>query len=112
MRAMAALDRSLQAPGLELDRAVLSTFCRRRGIRRLSLFGSRLRGLQGAASDADLLVEFQSGRVPTLLDMVEMEHELSGLLGGLRIDLRTPNDLSRYFRDDVLRHASVQYDAG
>ena len=112
MHAMAVIDPSLEGPRLALDRAVLSAFCRRRRIRRLSLFGSRLTGRQGPGSDVDLLVEFESGYAPTLLDMSEMEHELSGLLGEARIDLRTPNDLSRYFRDDVLRHASVQYDAG
>jgi predicted nucleotidyltransferase len=95
-----------------LDREALADFCRHHGIRRLSLFGSRLTGRQRPDSDIDLLAEFFPGRTPTLLDMADMERELEALLGGPRVDLRTPNDLSRYFRDDVLRHAAVQYDAG
>jgi len=38
-----------------------------------------------------------------------MERELSRLLGGQQVDLRTPEDLSRYFRDQVLAEAEVQY---
>ena len=32
-----------------------------------------------------------------------MERELSAILEGRRVDLRTAEDLSRYFRDDVLK---------
>lgn len=103
-------DHSLH-PALAMEPAALAAFCQRRGIRRLSLFGSRLTGRQGADSDVDLLVEFEPARIPTLLDMADMEQELGGLLGGLRVDLRTPNDLSRYFREDVMRQAAIQYDA-
>ena len=109
---MAALSQSLPPPSLSVDPAALRAFCRQRGIRRLSLFGSRLKGTHGADSDVDLLVEFGPGSTPTLLDMADMEQELGALLGGLRVDLRTPNDLSRYFRDEVLHQASIQYEAG
>ena len=60
----------------------------------------------------DLLVEFEPGATPTLLDMARIEEELSSLVGGRRVDLRTPRDLSRYFREEVLREAEVQYVAG
>ena len=59
--------------------------------------------------DIDLLVEFESGRVPGLLALASMELELAELLGGRRVDLRTAEDLSRYFRDEVVRTAEVQY---
>jgi hypothetical protein len=49
---------------------------------------------------------------PGLLALAEMEEELSTLLGGRRIDLRTSADLSRYFRDEVVRTAEVQYSRG
>ena len=87
----------------------LAELCRRNGIHRLSLFGSRLKGTSRPDSDVDLLVEFESGVIPTLLDMARMERELSVLLGGLRVDLRTAEDLSRYFRDEVVNHAQEQY---
>ena len=57
----------------------------------------------------DLLVEFEPGRVPGLLALASMELELSELVGGRRVDLRTAEDLSRYFRDEVVRTAEVQY---
>lgn len=112
MSVMAAVSHNLPALSLSVEPSALRAFCRRRGIRRLSLFGSRLTGDHGPQSDVDLLVEFVPGSIPTLLEMADMEQELSVLLGGLRVDLRTPNDLSRYFRDDVMRQASVQYEAG
>jgi hypothetical protein len=93
------------------DRAALASLCRRRRIRRLSLFGSVLRGDAGSNSDVDLLVEFSREARPSLLDLVEIEQELSGLLAGRRVDLRTAEDLSRYFRDEVLGEAEVQYES-
>lgn len=98
-------------PRLPIDREVLAEFCRRHHIRRLSLFGSLLKGTARPDSDIDLLVEFEPGREPGLLELAGMEIELSQRLGGRRVDLRTPKDLSRYFRDDVLRTAEVQYAA-
>jgi uncharacterized protein len=59
-----------------------------------------------------LLVEFFPEARPTLLDMAQIEIELSQALGGRKVDLRTPQDLSRYFRDEVVRAAEVQYSRG
>lgn len=75
---------------------------------RLSLFGSRLENRSNPASDVDLLVEFELGRTPGLFGIAEMEAELSRLMG-LRVDLRTARDLSRHFREHVVRSAEVQY---
>ena len=97
---------------LPITEAALAQFCEQHHIRRLSLFGSMLKGLHRADSDVDLLVEFEPGQVPGLLGIAGMEIELSELLGGRRVDLRTPLDLSRYFRDEVLRTAEVQYARG
>jgi hypothetical protein len=93
------------------DRELLSRLCRRHGIRRLSLFGSVLKGTDRPDSDIDLLVEFEPENVPGLLGMAAVEAELSNLLGGRRVDLRTPQELSRYFRDEVARIAEVQFAA-
>ncbi|MGH3837098.1 MAG: nucleotidyltransferase domain-containing protein [Pseudonocardiaceae bacterium] len=82
----------------------------RHGIRRLALFGSVLRGEDTPASDIDLLVEFEEGRTPGLLSMAEMELELGAVLGR-EVELRTYEDLSRYFRDDVQAQARVLYAA-
>jgi len=87
----------------------IAEFCKRNGIRKLSLFGSALRDDFRPDSDIDLLAEFQDGATPSLLDLSRMERELSVILGGRKVDLRTPKELSRYFRDEVLSTASVQY---
>ena len=96
---------------LPIEDDALAALCRRHGVRRLSLFGSTLRGTAGPDSDVDLLVEFDADATPTLLDLADIELELSALLGGRRVDVRTPEDLSRYFRDDVIREAEVQYES-
>lgn len=93
------------------DREDLAELCRRYGIRRLSLFGSVLKGTDGPDSDIDLLVEFEPDNAPSLLGMAAIEAELSDLLGRRRVDLRTPQELSRYFRDEVVCAAEVQFAA-
>lgn len=99
-------------PNLNIDPATLTRLCHEHRIGRLALFGSQLKGTAGPNSDIDLLVEFQPDARPTLLDMAQIEIELSQALGGRKVDLRTPQDLSRYFRDEVVRTAEVQYVAG
>ena len=97
---------------LPIDPDALGLLCQRHHIRRLSLFGSVLGGTSGPDSDIDLLVEFFPGREPGLIGLAGIEIELSQLLGGGTVDLRTPQDLSRHFRGEVLRTAEVQYAAG
>ena len=77
----------------------------------VELFGSVLAGTDRPDSDVDLLVEFEPGATPGLLRLAEIEAVLSELLDGRRVDLRTAQDLSRHFRDQVLREAAVQYAA-
>ncbi|MBN2272622.1 MAG: nucleotidyltransferase family protein [Sedimentisphaerales bacterium] len=86
----------------------LAAFCRRNHIRKVSVFGSALAGQLGPDSDIDLLVEFEQGHIPGLFSIVRMEMELAEALGR-KVDLRTPEDLSQYFRDEVTRNARVQY---
>jgi len=97
---------------LPIDPEALATLCRRHRIRKLSLFGSQLKGTARPDSDIDLLVEFEPGSRTTLLDMAQIEIELSPLLGGRKVDLCTAEDLSRRFRDEVVRSAEPQYVAG
>jgi len=96
-------------PNLNIDEATLARVCRAHRIGRLALFGSQMKGTAKPESDIDLLVEFLPEARPTLLDMAQIEIELSQALGGRKVDLRTPQDLSRYFRDEVMRTAQVQY---
>lgn len=90
------------------NQKVLADFCRKYHIVKLSLFGSTLRGDATAFSDIDLLVEFHPDHIPGLLSLAGMEIELSTILGK-KVDLRTAQDLSVYFREDVLSEAKVAY---
>ena len=92
---------------IPLDQSKIAEFCRKRHIRRLSLFGSVLRDDFGPDSDVDVLVEFERGHVPGL-DFFAMEIELSELLQR-KVDLNTPGFLSPRFRSQVLAEAEVQY---
>ena len=92
-----------------LDKEKIAGFCRRNHIRKLSLFGTVLREDFGPDSDVDVLVEFEPGHTPGFFRLFDMEEELSSLLGGRKVDLRTPEDLSRYFREEVLAQSRVQY---
>jgi predicted nucleotidyltransferase len=96
---------------LELFRDGIASFCGKHHIRKLSLFGSVLRDDFGPDSDVDVLVEFERGHTPSFFRLFDMQDELSLLLDGRKVDLRTPEDLSRYFRQDVLATAVVQYAA-
>jgi len=93
-----------------IDRDRIAEFCRRHHIRRLSLFGSVLRDDFRPDSDVDVLVEFEPGNRVGLIGLAELELELAELLGR-KVDLNTPGFLSRYFREQVLAEAEVQYDA-
>jgi predicted nucleotidyltransferase len=90
------------------DRRRISSYCRKHHIIRLALFGSTLRGEATPESDIDLLVEFHPNHIPGLIKLAGMEIELSNLLGK-KVDLRTAQDLSEYFRNDVLEKAKVAY---
>jgi hypothetical protein len=92
-----------------LQQELLIEFCERRPIQRLALFGSVLRGEFSDASDIDFLVEFLPDAAIDLFDMVEMGSELTDIMGR-PVDLRTPAELSRYFRQDVLNNAQTIYE--
>lgn len=95
---------------IEIPGELLEKFCVKHQIAKLSLFGSILRDDFTDASDIDFLVEFQKDYTPTFLVLAQMEKTLSGLLQGRTVDLRTPAELSPYFRDRVIAEAMVQYE--
>lgn len=97
---------SLDSTNLPLQ--PITEFCQRHHIRRLALFGSALREDFTAESDIDVLVEFEPGTRVGFFALAGMQHELSKILGR-EVDLRTPQCLSRYFRDEVLAAARNIY---
>ena len=93
---------------IDLPKEKIAEFCKRNHIRKLSLFGSVLHGDFKPDSDIDFLVEFDEDHIPGLIRLAGMEIKLSEILGR-KVDLRTPQDLSRYFRQEVLNSAEVEY---
>ena len=94
---------------IKVDKERLSDFCRRNHIARLSFFGSVLKEDFKPDSDIDVLVDFEAAHTPSFLRIAQLERELSILLDNRKVDLRTLQDLSRYFRNEVLSEADVQY---
>ncbi|HXG10716.1 MAG TPA: nucleotidyltransferase family protein [Gemmataceae bacterium] len=93
---------------IAVNRTQLAHFCRRHHIRRLAFFGSALRDDFRPDSDLDVLVEFEPGHTPGLT-FFDIQAQLSELLGR-KVDLNTPQSLSRYFRDQVLAEAEIAYE--
>lgn len=93
---------------INISRELIETFCKRHHIRKLSVFGSALSKDFRSDSDIDILVEFYPENIPGLFKLAGIEIELSNLIGR-KVDLRTPQDLSRYFRQEVIESAEVQY---
>ena len=98
-------------PAIEIRNERIAEFCAKHRIRRLSLFGSVMRPDFRPESDIDVLVEFEAGAAVGFFGLVRLERELSTLLGGRKIDLRTPQDLSRYFRNSIIDQAYVIHGA-
>jgi len=99
----------MSSSNLNIPQKELAEFCKKHHIKKLSLFGSVLRDDFRADSDIDLIVEFEAGHTPGFFTIYDMENELSGLFAGRKIDLRTSDDLSRYFRNEVLSRSEVCY---
>jgi hypothetical protein len=97
---------------LDKNKEQIARFCHEKHIKRLSIFGSSLRVDFRPDSDIDVLVEFEPDHTPGLLGIARLERELSKVFSGRKVDLRTPEDLSRYFRQQVLEEAEVQYAQG
>ena len=94
---------------ISIPKDKISEFCRRNKVRRLSLFGSVLRDDFGPESDVDILVEFEPGTRVGLIRLSGLEIELGNLIGR-KVDLNTPGFLSKYYREQILAEANVQYD--
>jgi hypothetical protein len=96
-------------PSSLLPMKKIESFCKEHpSIHKLSLFGSALSGSLRKDSDIDLLVEFEPGETPSLFTLINLEDELTDLLGR-KTDLRTQEELSRYFRDEIVTHARSLY---
>ena len=95
--------------GITFDRGELENFCKKNGIKKLSLFGSLLWDDFGQDSDIDMLVEFIPGEIVGFFRLVGIEMDLTDFFKGRKVDLRTPGELSNYFRDRVIAEAETLY---
>jgi uncharacterized protein len=95
---------------IQLDPEFVAEFCQRHHVQRLSFFGLVLTDRFRPESDVDVLIEFEPEQTPGLFALARMQFEIEAVVGR-PVDLRTPKDLSRYFREDVLRAAEVLYSA-
>ncbi len=95
---------------VDIPQESIQSLCDHNKIKRLALFGSVLRDTFRADSDIDVLIEFLPGQKIGMLAMSRIERELSQLFNGRKVDLRTPAELSRYFREQVMQQAEVLYD--
>lgn len=86
----------------------LAELCKRYHIRKLAFFGSALRDDFSPTSDVDILVEFEEGHTPGFA-FIDIQDELSALLGGREVDLVTPKFLNHRIKDRVLKEAKVAY---
>lgn len=96
------------SPDIHLAKEKIAAYCKRHHIAQLAVFGSALRDDFTSESDVDFLVVFEKGKEPGFIALAGMENELSGMLGR-KADLRTPEDLSVRFRDNVIENAEMQY---
>lgn len=95
-------------PKINIPLQKIRHFCLKNHIRKLALFGSVLTNHFRKKSDVDILVEFDSKHIPGLIGITELQYELEEIIGR-EVDLRTPNDLSPFFRNDVITEAYHLY---
>jgi predicted nucleotidyltransferase len=87
---------------LQTNRERILQLARAHGASNVRVFGSAARGTDREGSDVDLLVDVDERA--TLFTLAGLEQALSELLG-LPVDVRTPEEISRYIRDRVLAEA-------
>lgn len=93
---------------IPIDKRKISRFCKKHHILSLALFGSILSSHFKASSDVDILIKFKKNHIPNFFDLIDIESELSSIIGR-QVDLKTPNDLSPYFRSEVISNSKFIY---
>jgi len=91
-------------PQVKVPLAKIKKFCREHHVVKFSLFGSVLTDRFNKKSDIDVLVEFHPDHIPSFFGLADMQFELEDFFDR-SVDLRTPNDLSIYFRENVISNA-------
>ena len=95
-------------PKITIPKVWVEKFCKLHHIIKFALFGSVLSDRFSETSDVDVLVEFDPKHIPGLFGIVEMKDELTRTIGR-EVDLRTPEDISKLFRNEVIEQSYLLY---
>ena len=95
-------------PKIKIPKAWIEKFCKAHHVVKMALFGSVLSDHFSETSDVDILVEFDPDHVPGLFEIVDMKDELSKNIGR-EVDLRTPEDISKFFRNEIIQQSYLLY---
>ena len=87
---------------LNMHRNEVLEIARAHGARNVRVFGSVAHGTDKDGSDVDLLIDVDSG--VSLFTLIGLEQALCDLLG-VKVDVRTPAEISHFIRDRVLAEA-------
>ncbi|HSD63825.1 MAG TPA: nucleotidyltransferase domain-containing protein [Ignavibacteriaceae bacterium] len=90
-----------------VPKEILENFCKSNHIAKLSFYGSWVSDPE-SSNDIDILIEFEESVKPGLLLMARLERELSEIFNK-KVDLRTPEELSKFFRKQVINEARIEY---
>lgn len=78
-------------------------------IQKVSVFGSHVHGDFKDSSDVDVLIEFTPSAKVGFFRLVEIQREMERFVGK-KVDLLTPESLSKYFREEVIAEAGLVYE--
>jgi len=96
---------------INVRREEIVEFCHRHHVKKLSFCGSVLKEDFRDVSDVDVLVEFEPYYIVGL-HIIEIEEELSKILGSHKVDMVSEKHLNHLLRDRILQTAQVQYAEG
>ncbi len=81
----------------------------RADIKSIALFGSHVHGTAEEDSDVDVLIEFMPNAIVGFFKLAQIQRSLGDFLGK-KVDLLTPDAISKYFRSEVLQEAEQVYE--
>ena len=95
-------DKFIEKTSVKMLNQIINLLGKYKPLDNLRIFGSVAKGIDTENSDIDFLIDAHKGT--TLIDLGGLQDELQTLLG-VKVDLLTPQDISKHFRDNVLEEA-------
>lgn len=78
-------------------------------IKKVSIFGSYIHGNFKSDSDVDVLIEFTPTARIGFFELIDIQNRMQGA-SGKEIDLLTPQSLSKFFREEVIKESETIYE--